>query len=81
MKFSEWTKRSDSHVIDNAAGSHYELLPDTAKKCIDSAVERFIKFNKRGLHQTNSEWDDELIKYINQRKWKDEIVLLARLLK
>jgi hypothetical protein len=44
MKFSEWTKRTDSHVIDNAAGDHYERLPQSAKDAIDSAVERYINF-------------------------------------
>lgn len=46
MKFSEWTKRADSHVINNAAGDNYEQLPKIAKDCIDSAVKRFIKFSK-----------------------------------
>jgi histone H3/H4 len=43
MKFSDWTKLRKSHIIDNAAGDSYDGLSDTAKECIDGAVERFMK--------------------------------------
>lgn len=46
MKFSEWTKRADAKILDTAAGDTYEQLSETAKACIDDAVERFINFCK-----------------------------------
>lgn len=46
MKFSEWTKRSENQFLDNAAGDHYELLPQTSKDCIDSAIERYIMYRQ-----------------------------------
>jgi hypothetical protein len=44
MKFSEWTKRTENHIIDNAAGDGYESLRGTSKACIDAAIEEFIEF-------------------------------------
>lgn len=52
MTFSEWTRRTDSHVVDTAAGDNYEALPLNSKYCIDSAIERFIKFRKANVSES-----------------------------
>lgn len=49
MKFSDWTKRADSHIIDTACGDSYEELSDNAKKLIDGAIERFIQFRQNAV--------------------------------
>lgn len=42
LRFSEWV---NSHALDlDKAGDGYEALYQTSKMCIDSAIERYIKY-------------------------------------
>ncbi len=68
MKFSDWTKKSENHVIDSAAGDHYEGLPATSKEAIDAAVDRYVEYKKKSAIQPYDSRMDTLqhIKRVNE---------------